>query len=803
CGSCPDGLACDASGQCACKPQCSGKACGPDGCGGTCGTCASGKKCDELSGLCVNCTPDCAGRACGEDGCGGSCGSCPPPQTCGGGGVAGQCGQGACTPETEPQMCARLMKNCGSLTADDNCGARRTVDCGGCASPQTCGGGGVANVCGCTPETDLALCTRMGKNCGPLVAFDNCEGSRSVASCGECTLPETCGGGGATGVCGCTAETNAQLCAALGRECGSATTTDRCGQQRTLSCGSCSQPETCGGGGAPGVCGCTSESDAAFCARLGKDCGSVSGTDNCGRSRWAYCGSCNHPETCGGGGTANVCGCTPETNAAFCARLGKECGTFSGTDNCGQPRTASCGSCASPESCGGGGTPNQCGCTSNETSAQLCQRYGLNCGTVTVQDGCLQPKTVNCGSCQLPETCGGGGYDNVCGCVGETDWSYCHDHGFNCGSVSWTDRCGQARSADCGSCSSPYVCGGEGEANVCGCVSHSDAEFCAWHRANCGSLSANDNCGRPRSVASCGTCTNPNDTCTQNVCTAWAIVPHSNWITWSAVGGRSANDVYLAGYDESDNEAYVKRYLNGSWSNTTRVAAATRFYKIIAAGPTSDYWMSGAPKRILRTSGTPANLADVGWAPPENLFDIKALSDTDVWGVGVGGVIVHWDGTSWQSTSVPTDGDALNSLWPIAPDDIWAATTNGVIAHYDGTSWTTSSLSYAACFGLWASGPDDVWCVGTGGDGYGSTYHWDGTSWTNVPIPTNGWVYDVWGFAPNDVWAVGTSGCLHWDGTSWTNVPVPTTRFLYGVWGADPNDIWAVGSGGVILHWRH
>ena len=30
--------------QCpACVPQCTGKACGPDGCGGTCGTCGSGK----------------------------------------------------------------------------------------------------------------------------------------------------------------------------------------------------------------------------------------------------------------------------------------------------------------------------------------------------------------------------------------------------------------------------------------------------------------------------------------------------------------------------------------------------------------------------------------------------------------------------------------------------------------------------------------------------------------------------------------------------------------------------------------
>ena len=55
----------------------------------------------------------------------------------------------ACVPETNPAFCARLAKNCGSVTGTDNCGAPRTVSsCGTCAAPQTCGGGGTANVCG-------------------------------------------------------------------------------------------------------------------------------------------------------------------------------------------------------------------------------------------------------------------------------------------------------------------------------------------------------------------------------------------------------------------------------------------------------------------------------------------------------------------------------------------------------------------------------------------------------------------------------------------------------------------------------
>ncbi|MBN1773416.1 MAG: hypothetical protein JXB32_19295, partial [Deltaproteobacteria bacterium] len=60
---------------CGCTPACTGRECGPDGCGGSCGSCPTGETCNS-SGVCV-CTPSCTGRECGPDGCGGSCGSCP------------------------------------------------------------------------------------------------------------------------------------------------------------------------------------------------------------------------------------------------------------------------------------------------------------------------------------------------------------------------------------------------------------------------------------------------------------------------------------------------------------------------------------------------------------------------------------------------------------------------------------------------------------------------------------------------------------------------------------------------------
>jgi hypothetical protein len=72
------------------------------------------------------------------------------------------------------------------------------------------------------------------------------------------------------------------------------------------------------------------------CTELGANCGSVA--DGCGGT--LECGPCTGFETCGGGGQANVCGCTADPDP--CATIGQVCGTAS--DGCGG--SVSCGPCA-------------------------------------------------------------------------------------------------------------------------------------------------------------------------------------------------------------------------------------------------------------------------------------------------------------------------------------------------------------------------------------------------------------------------------------------------------------------------
>jgi hypothetical protein len=209
-------------------------------------------------------------------------------------------------------------------------------------------GGGTTK---CNPLT----CDKLGYTCGP--AGNGCGGS---LSCGTCTAPETCGGGGKFSQCGGSSACIPKTCSDLGFNCGPAG--DGCGG--LLSCGTCSGGESCGGGGTPSQCGKTTvhvdggiDGGACIpetCASQKIGCGPAG--DGCGDL--LSCGTCPGTETCGGGGTTSQCGspgstCVPAT----CLSLGYNCGPAA--DGCGG--MLSCGSCTSPDICGGGGKPSVCG----------------------------------------------------------------------------------------------------------------------------------------------------------------------------------------------------------------------------------------------------------------------------------------------------------------------------------------------------------------------------------------------------------------------------------------------------------
>jgi hypothetical protein len=467
---------------------------------------------------------------------------------------------GSCTAETDAAFCIRLHKECGTVTAADNCGTTRTVaSCGTCVAPSTCGGGGVANVCGtsCTPQTDAELCASSGKNCGSITAVDNCGATRTVASCGTCVAPNTCGGAGTANVCGCTGETDAQLCSAHNAQCRSISVTDGCGSARTVaSCGTCAAPNTCGGAGTANVCGCTPETDAELCAARSAQCGSISATDRCGGARTvASCGSCTSPDTCGGGGTANICGntgpvdrteggtasasttasCNPATEdltkaydnkmtstdfSKWCVTAAPSTGTpistmydfagstafvitsytiTSGNDvPARDPKNWTFQGCLGTCSAGSGTGWVTLDTRTNQTFANRFQTNTYTIANTTAYQQYRLRVTANNGATNRFQIAELQMFGNPGSCTGETDAAFCSRLGKNCGQVSGTDNCGAARTvASCGSCTAPQTCGGGGTDNVCGASCTPETDA-----AFCSRLGKN--CGQVNGTDNCG-----------------------------------------------------------------------------------------------------------------------------------------------------------------------------------------------------------------------------------------------------------------------------------------------------------
>jgi len=96
-GECIDGV-CEG-----CTPACGERECGPDPrCGSSCGECIGcfgeidPSLCMEDGSCAMVCCPDCSGRECGGDGCGGVCGTCDPGCSCN---MNGQCECGCVYPD--------------------------------------------------------------------------------------------------------------------------------------------------------------------------------------------------------------------------------------------------------------------------------------------------------------------------------------------------------------------------------------------------------------------------------------------------------------------------------------------------------------------------------------------------------------------------------------------------------------------------------------------------------------------------------------------------------------------------------
>lgn len=235
----------------------------------------------------------------------------------------------------------------------------------------------------------------------------------------------------------------------------------------------------------------------------------------------------------------------------------------------------------------------------------------------------------------------------------------------------------------------------------------------------------------------------------------------------------------------------------------------------------SDIWTVGGTlddSRLAHYDGSSWSLVDI--SATQAFWDVYVPGPNEAWAVGGdhsgagGGIVIYWDGSTWNELSSPITG-TLYSVGGSSSSDIWIGSQEGYISHYDGSTWSApTQLCANYLFSIWGLASNQMWA--TCGK---SIFQYDGSSWSLMSTITEaGYLTSIHGTSPTDLWAVGApyeevageitlppvGTLLHYDGVSWSNVVSPSDDYLFDITEFSPSDVWAVGGMGwtssVIMH---
>ncbi len=225
-----------------------------------------------------------------------------------------------------------------------------------------------------------------------------------------------------------------------------------------------------------------------------------------------------------------------------------------------------------------------------------------------------------------------------------------------------------------------------------------------------------------------------------------------------AVQGRAANDVWLIGQTGLVRRWNGNTYLDLSLAGVANLfGLAARFAPTRVVGPSSTFLVETDAGMLVQEPGTTLS----------QQYGLFQTTPNDVWAVGVGGSIRHFDGGSpWTRMTVPTADE---------------------------------SKTFSGVFG---TSPTDVWFAGDN-----SFLHWDGGSFASYPPPRPDFINAMWGASRDEIWAVGEKGTvLHWSGgPTWSVVDAGVAVDLTAVTGYSDGgqlDVWVTGPDELILHYR-
>jgi hypothetical protein len=198
-------------------------------------------------------------------------------------------------------------------------------------------------------------------------------------------------------------------------------------------------------------------------------------------------------------------------------------------------------------------------------------------------------------------------------------------------------------------------------------------------------------------------------------------------------------------------------------------------------------WLVG-PNSLGWTDGT--SYYPVTLHGPVDLTTVWGSDASHVWAAGTT-MLVTADGASWTGDLSFAPGPEVHALGGTNEKDVWAVGDGGSIRHWDGTMWSPYDSGVSIPLrAVWAADAHNAWIVGDGG----KILRLTGSIWTDFPSGTPASLLGVSGSSNADVWIAGQGGTLiHWDGSTRSLIPDSKSVDLTAIASGNYGEAWAIG----------
>ncbi|MDH3328700.1 MAG: hypothetical protein OEM01_05650 [Desulfobulbaceae bacterium] len=268
----------------------------------------------------------------------------------------------------------------------------------------------------------------------------------------------------------------------------------------------------------------------------------------------------------------------------------------------------------------------------------------------------------------------------------------------------------------------------------------------------------------------------------------WSVVFQLAGTSLNSIWGSSGTDIFAVG-----DSGTVLHFDGKSW-NEENTGTSTDLYGVWGA--------SAARVYAVGESGLVLHYDGENWSTtfpvPDTLHTAWCGSNSTCLAAGQNTSILA--GTDPLSWSPDYSGDAIGSLhgiWGSSESDLYVVGDGGIILHNDGQGWSfINSGTDRNLQSVWGSGADNVFAVGQGG----TILRYNGMLWKPMASGTTVTLLGVWGNAANEVYAVGEDGTmLLYQGSNWRKLETGVAETLNDAWGSRRKEIYAVGADGSIL----